>query len=327
MPQIVLESVSKAYVVAEREQGFTGALRGLLRRREKRIQAVDDVSFSLGAGELVGYIGPNGAGKSTTIKLMSGILSPDSGKIEVMGLCPWKDRRRHVANIGVVFGQKSQLWWDNPAIDSFELLRDIYGVGPADYRHRLDELTSLLDAGGILKTPVRQMSLGQRMKCELIASLLHAPGILFLDEPTIGLDAVTRLAVRRFLLDLNRREGVTMILTTHDMDDVEALCRRVMVIGHGRKLFDGSMDTLRETYAPNRLLRIRLSGETALPEIPGAENVKRDGLHLTISFRPDKISVEKMIAQVSPLVPIADLTVEAPDVEEMIADMYRELAL
>ena len=230
MPQIRLESVSKRYVIAEREPGLTGALRGLVKRNTRIIQAVNDISFSLEPGELAGYIGPNGAGKSTTIKLMSGILCPDSGVIEIMGRTPWKQRREHVARIGVVFGQKSQLWWDTPAIDSFELLRDIYKVPQSDYKRRLSELTERLDAGSILKTPVRQMSLGQRMKCELIASLLHGPEILFLDEPTIGLDAVTRIAVRDFLTELNRREGVTMILTTHDMDDIEALCSRVLVI-------------------------------------------------------------------------------------------------
>lgn len=327
MPQIRLESVSKRYVIAEREAGFAGALRGLVKRKTRIVQAVDNISFSLEPGELAGYIGPNGAGKSTTIKLMSGILCPDSGTIEVMGRTPWKQRQQHVAHIGVVFGQKSQLWWDTPAIDSFELLRDIYKVSPADYRRRLDTLTDLLDAGSILKTPVRQMSLGQRMKCELIAALLHGPEILFLDEPTIGLDAVTRIAVRDFLTDLNRREGVTMILTTHDMDDVEALCRRVMVIGHGKLLFDGGMDALRRTYAPNRLLKVRLGADVRLSEVPLAESVKQSGRDVVIAFKLEKISAEKMIAQAAGLAPIADLTVESTDVEQMIADMYRELKL
>ena len=327
MPQIRMESVSKRYVIAERDPGLAGALRGLVKRKTRTIQAVDDISFALEPGELVGYIGPNGAGKSTTIKLMSGILCPDAGAIEVLGRTPWKQRQQHVAHIGVVFGQKSQLWWDTPAIDSFELLRDIYKVSPTDYRRRLDTLTELLDAGSILKTPVRQMSLGQRMKCELIAALLHGPEILFLDEPTIGLDAVTRLAVRDFLTDLNRREGVTMILTTHDMDDVEALCRRVMVIGHGKLLFDGGMDRLRQTYAPNRLLKVRLGADVDLRGIGPAESVKQAGRDVTIAFKPERISAEKMIAQAASLAPIADLTVESTDIEQMIADMYRELAL
>ncbi len=327
MPQIRLEQVVKTYQVAERESGLGGALRGLVRRKTRAVQAVDRISFSLEPGELVGYIGPNGAGKSTTIKLMSGILSPDSGTIEVMGKIPWKQRSQHVGHIGVVFGQKSQLWWDTPAIDSFELLRDIYKVSPADYKRRPNELTDRLDAGSILNTPVRQMSLGQRMKCELIAALLHGPEILFLDEPTIGLDAVTRLAVREFLIELNRREGVTMILTTHDMDDVEALCQRVMVIGHGRLLFDGSMDNLREAYAPNRLLKVRLNADVKLDMLREAASVKQTGRDVVIAFNPETIGAEKMIAQVANLAPIADLTVESTDVEQMIADMYRELKL
>lgn len=327
MPQIRLESVSKRYVIAEREPGFSGALRGLVKRKTRIVQAVDDISFSLDPGELAGCIGPNGAGKSTTIKLMSGILCPDSGTIEVMGRTPWKQRREHVARIGVVFGQKSQLWWDTPAIDSFELLRDIYKVPQSDYKRRLSELTERLDAGSILKTPVRQMSLGQRMKCELIASLLHGPEILFLDEPTIGLDAVTRIAVRDFLTELNRREGVTMILTTHDMDDIEALCSRVLVIGHGKLLFDGGMDSLRETYAPNRLLKIRLGADMTVSSIEGAESVKQNGRDVVIAFRPEKISAQEMIARAAQRLQISDLTVESPDVEQMIADMYRELKL
>lgn len=327
MPQIRLESISKRYVIAEREPGIGGALRGLVRRKTRIIQAVDDISFSLEPGELAGYIGPNGAGKSTTIKLMSGILCPDSGVIEIMGRTPWKERKQHVAHIGVVFGQKSQLWWDTPAIDSFELLRDIYHVPQSDYKRRLNELTERLDAGSILKTPVRQMSLGQRMKCELIASLLHGPEILFLDEPTIGLDAVTRIAVREFLTELNRKEGVTMILTTHDMDDVEALCRRVMVIGHGRLLFDGGMDQLRSAYAPNRLLKIRLGADMTVGLPEQAESMKQTGRDVVIAFNPEKISAQEMIACAAGRMPIADLTVESTDVEQMIADMYRELKL
>ncbi len=327
MPRIRLEEVSKRYEIAEREPGLAGALRGLVSRKKRVIQAVDRISFELEEGELVGYIGPNGAGKSTTIKLMSGILAPDSGLIEVMGRTPWKQRQQHVAHIGVVFGQKSQLWWDTPAIDSFELLRDIYKVGAADYRRRLDTLTDLLDAGSILRTPVRQMSLGQRMKCELIAALLHGPEILFLDEPTIGLDAVTRIAVRDFLTDLNKKEGVTMILTTHDMDDVEALCSRVMVIGHGKLLFDGGMNDLRAQYAPNRLLKIRLGADMKLDRVEGAESVLQNGRDVVIAFKPETISAERMIAQSASLAPIADLTVESTDVEQMIADMYRELKL
>ncbi len=231
--QIVLDGVNKAFRVAKRPPGFLGAVRGAFVRQYEHVKALDDVSFTIGEGELVGYIGPNGAGKSTSVKVMSGILVPDSGQCLIDGRVPWKERTAHVARIGVVFGQRSQLWWDVPVLDSLELLRDIYSVKQDDYRRRLDDLACVLEIGPLLKTPVRQLSLGQRMRCELAAALLHGPRILFLDEPTIGLDAVSKLALRAFLKEMNAKQGVTMILTTHDMDDVEALCSRVMVIGRG----------------------------------------------------------------------------------------------
>ena len=249
MHQIVLNDITKTFRVAKRSPGLKGALRGAFAREYAEVHALDSVGFTIGEGELVGYIGPNGAGKSTTVKVMSGILVPDSGECVIGGRVPWKQRTEHVATIGVVFGQRSQLWWDVPVLDSFELLRDIYRVAQPDYRRRLDDLAGVLDIGGLLKTPVRQLSLGQRMRCELAASLLHAPRILFLDEPTIGLDAVSKLALRDFLKEMNRRDGVTMILTTHDMDDIDSLCERVMVIGRGSILYDGRFEELKRRYA------------------------------------------------------------------------------
>ncbi len=327
MSQITLRQVCKTFVLRKRQKGLLGAVRGAFSREKELVRAVRDLSFTVEEGELVGYIGPNGAGKSTTIKMMSGILVPDSGEITIMNRVPWKEREAHVSWIGVVFGQRSQLWWDTPVLDSFELLRDIYRVPQADYRRRLDDLTALLDAGSLLRTPVRQLSLGQRMKCELIGSLLHNPRILFLDEPTIGLDAVTKLALRAFLTDLNRREGVTMLLTTHDMDDIEALCSRVMVIGKGSLLFNGGMDELRERYAPYRVIRARLARECAAPDLPEAESVKLDGLNAEITFLPAKAAPAQIIARLAEACPLADLTVEAPDIERLVADMYGEMAL
>jgi ABC-2 type transport system ATP-binding protein len=246
LPQIVVECLTKSYFVAERAPGLIGAVRGLVRRRRRRIEALTDVSFSLAHGELLGFIGPNGAGKSTTIKILSGILRPDTGRVEVDGLVPYEDRIRHVAHIGVVFGQRTQLWWDLPVIDGFDLLRDIYRVDRAAYIQTRDELVAMLRLERLLDQPVRQLSLGQRMRAEIAAALLHAPSILFLDEPTIGLDAPSKLAVRGFVKRLNRERGVTVLLTTHDMHDIDALAERVIVIGHGRVLADGTFDSLRD---------------------------------------------------------------------------------
>jgi ABC-2 type transport system ATP-binding protein len=247
MPQILVQDLRKTYRISERDPGVLGALRGLVQRRYRTVSALQGVSFSLERGELLGFIGPNGAGKSTTIKILSGILRPDAGRVEVDGLIPFEDRIKHVARIGVVFGQRTQLWWDLPVNDGFELLRNIYRVDPVRYRRTHDELVALLRLERLLDQPVRQLSLGQRMRAELAAALLHEPSILFLDEPTIGLDAPSKLAVRDFVKRLNRERGVTVLLTTHDMQDIEALAERVIVIGHGRVLADSTFETLRAT--------------------------------------------------------------------------------
>ena len=242
---ITMEHVCKSYKVAKRNAGFGEACKALFHREYEVIHALNDVSFTINDGEMVGYIGPNGAGKSSTIKILSGILTPDSGKCLVDGRVPWKNRIQHVGEIGVVFGQRTQLWWDVPVIDSFELLKDIYSISEGTYRTNLDELTELLNLGELLRTPARQLSLGQRMRCEIAASLLHSPRILFLDEPTIGLDAVSKLAVRDFIKKQNQVHGTTVILTTHDMQDIEALTRRIILIGKGQILMDGTLEDIK----------------------------------------------------------------------------------
>lgn len=246
---ITMKNVCKSYKVARRNAGFKEACKSLFHREYETIQALTDVSFTINEGEMVGYIGPNGAGKSSTIKILSGILTPDSGTCTVNGRVPWENRIQHVKNIGVVFGQKSQLWWDVPVIDSFELLKDIYSIPEEIYQDNLEELQKLLDLKQLLRTPTRQLSLGQRMRCEIAASLLHSPDILFLDEPTIGLDAVSKLAVREFILHLNETHKTTVILTTHDMQDIEALTKRIILVGKGRILLDGSLADIKEGNA------------------------------------------------------------------------------
>jgi ABC-2 type transport system ATP-binding protein len=323
--QIIAENLIKTYRVAERTAGLAGAVAGLVRRRHREVRALDGVTFSIAAGELVGYIGPNGAGKSTTVKILSGILVPDGGRCEVDGLVPWRERVRHVARIGVVFGQRTQLWWDLPVIESFDLLRDVYRIEAGSYRAARDELVERLALAPLLDTPVRQLSLGQRMRCDVAASLLHEPALVFLDEPTIGLDAVAKLAVREFVRGLNRDKGTTVILTTHDMDDIEALCTRVLVIGRGRILCDDTIGGLRALVSPERRLVVDLAAPVRPTDlgVDGATVESVDGLRVSLSFDPGKVTAPELIARVSARYPVRDLFVENPPIEQIIAQLYR----
>lgn len=241
---IELDNICKTFRIAKRSAGFGNAFKALLKKDYTEVKALDHISFTIQEGEMVGYIGPNGAGKSSTVKIMSGILTPDSGSCVINGLVPWKNRAEHVKNIGVVFGQRSQLWWDVPVADSFDLIKDIYKTDSAVYHRNLDEMCEILTIGDMIKVPARQLSLGQRMRCEIAASLLHDPKILFLDEPTIGLDAAAKIAVREFIKTINKEKKTTVILTTHDMQDIEALTERILLIGKGQILLDGSFHEL-----------------------------------------------------------------------------------
>ena len=324
MAQILVDNLVKTFRVAERAPGVWGALRGVVRRRYRTVSALDGVSFEIEPGELVGYIGPNGAGKSTTVKVISGILVPDSGRCEILGRVPWKERVAHVRNIGVVFGQRTQLWWDLPVIESFELLRDIYKVPASGYGRMRDEVVQVMDLEPLLDVPVRQLSLGQRMRCDLAAALLHQPSILFLDEPTIGLDAVSKLAFRDFIKRFNRDRGVTVILTTHDMDDIEALCTRVMVIGEGRILSDGTLEALRERIAPERRLIVHLEERDAVVSDPEATVTQHEGHRVHLSFDPRRTPPADLIARIASRHAVRDLFVESLPIEEIVARMYAE---
>ncbi|NLA57831.1 MAG: ATP-binding cassette domain-containing protein [Firmicutes bacterium] len=331
MTQIVVHSLQKTFKVPRRQAGLRQAVRGIFKREYNSIRALDGISFEIGEGELVGYLGPNGAGKSTTIKILSGILVPDGGVCRVMGRVPWEERIAHVRELGVVFGQRSQLWWDLPVIDSFELLRDIYQLSPGDYLTALAELVDALQIGGLIDVPVRQLSLGQRMRCELAAALLHRPRILFLDEPTIGLDAVSKLMVREFIGRLNREIGTTVILTTHDLDDVEALCSRVMVIGKGKILLDGSLKEIRRRVAHERRLIVELDGgyaaEAIAEQVPGAQLIKLEGRQAHFSFEPDEVTPVELLTQLSARFAVRDVLIEDPPIEEVISRLYGELRI
>ena len=318
---IRVRHLSKHFTVRKKRE------KGALMREKETVQALRDVSFDVGRGELIGYIGPNGAGKSTTVKILSGILTPDEGTAEANGRIPWKDRKEYVRHIGVVFGQRMQLWWDVPILDSYSLLKDIYRIPEDAYRKRLGELTEALGLQSLLRTPLRLLSLGQRMRAELCGSLLHQPEILFLDEPTIGLDAVSKLALRDFLKWENETRRTTILLTTHDMEDIAALCSRVMVLGHGRKLYDGALHTLLQRYDRTRTVEIRYTEPGCEPALPPAVEMKREGDGLRLLYRPEELPTAELLALLQQAGTIREMTVQPQNVDHLIADMYQEMGL
>ena len=320
---IEVEHITKEYKVAKREAGFHNAVKALFSRKQDTVRALNDISFKIDDGEILAYIGPNGAGKSTTIKILCGILTPDKGNCIVDGYVPWKDRKSYVKNIGVVFGQRSQLWWDIPIIDSFELIKEMYDIDSRTFQQNVSELCQLLDLEKIVQTPARNLSLGQRMRCEIVASLLHNPKILFLDEPSIGLDAVSKLAVRDFIKRINAEKGTTVILTTHDMQDIEALTHRVMLIGKGQILLDGSLEELKKRVSDKKEIIIKHSGKT--PTLcEGMNYLEQKDDKLKISLDPKMISVSEGIAYLSRETELIDLEVSDISAEEMVARLYRE---
>jgi ABC-2 type transport system ATP-binding protein len=321
---IKLEGISKSYKVAQRTSGVREAAKALFYRKHTIVEALKDISFSINPGEIVGYIGPNGAGKSTTIKIMSGILVPDTGSCSIMGYTPWKDRVQYVKNIGVVFGQRSQLWWDVPVLDSFELLKDIYKIPQQEYNTTTDLLIETLELQTIVQSPVRQLSLGQRMRCEIAASLIHNPKILFLDEPTIGLDAVSKIAVRQFIKTINKEKGVTVILTTHDMNDIEALADRVILIGKGSLLYDGNLNELRNQFGTHKTITADYEKNTMQIQIPGTSTLSWSPERVVLSVDTEAIKTSDVITQLSKQVELQDVTIETQPIEDIIVQLYKE---
>jgi ABC-2 type transport system ATP-binding protein len=286
------------------------------------VRAVDGVSFAIQPGEMVGYVGPNGAGKSTTVKMLTGILVPSSGFVRVLELEPSRRRVDVARRIGVVFGQRTQLWWDLPLLDSFELLRHIYRVDADRYRSNLARFTDVLELGPFLATPVRQLSLGQRMRGDLAAALLHDPDILFLDEPTIGLDVVAKARIREFLAEINREHGTTVLLTTHDMDDIERLCRRILMIDHGHVIYDGDLDAFRQRYGGDSVLIVDLAEPGPPVEVDGASVEKVEGPRQWLRFSRERISAAQLIATVAARYPLQDLSISDPEIEDTVRRVY-----
>jgi ABC-2 type transport system ATP-binding protein len=320
---IEIEQLTKEYRVARHHRGALGALRNLVESRHDVVRAVDGISFRIAAGEFVGFIGPNGAGKSTTVKMLTGVLEPTAGTVRVAGRVPRRERIAHVAHIGVVFGQRTQLWWDLPVIESYALLRHVYALDESPYRAQLERLVQLLDIGPLLDTPVRKLSLGQRMRCELAASLIHSPDLLFLDEPTIGLDVVAKETIRDFLAAENRERGTTVLLTTHDLADIERLCPRMILIDHGHVVYDGSVDEIRRTLGGERRLRVEFEGDSPSHVPAGVEVEERAAHRLVLRFHRNAIAAPALIAWLAERAPIADLSLEETPIERIVAGIYR----
>jgi ABC-2 type transport system ATP-binding protein len=324
MPIIETRDLRKVFRSVKRTPGAMGALRTLFSRETVERVAVEGVSMALEEGELVGYIGPNGAGKSTTIKMLTGILVPTSGDIRVAGLVPHADRKRNARNIGVVFGQRSQLYWDLPLIESFELLRAIYGIPASRYKQNLAEFTELLEMGDFLNTPVRQLSLGQRMRGDFAAAMLHDPRIVYLDEPTIGLDVVAKEAIRTFVARVNAERGTTFILTTHDLADVERLCRRIVLIDEGRIIYDGKIERIKGQYGTHRTLVVELCESYPDFAVDGAELEARTGDLVRLRFDRRTISADQLIRRVTESYCVNDVSIEEPELESIIRRIYVE---
>jgi ABC-2 type transport system ATP-binding protein len=322
MPLIEVRDLCKDYTVIKKDKGLKGAFKNLIHKQKETLHAVNHISFTIDRGEIVGYIGPNGAGKSTTVKMLSGILSPTSGEILIGGLSPQRERKKVVQNLGVVFGQRSQLNWDLRLDETFELLKRIYQIDEKTYRNNLDMMDEILEMHKFINTPVRQLSLGQRMRGDLVAAMLHSPEILFLDEPTIGLDVDAKQAIRKFIKEINRMKKTTVILTTHDLGDIQELCSRIIIINEGVIIEDGSLTELIDRIAPFRYLHVDLYEDMELNDHPLAKKIQQEGARATFRFEKGLITAAQLIQDISQNVHIKDVSLEEAKIEDIIQIAY-----
>ena len=329
---IEVKNVSKEFKKIIKEPGLKGSVKSLFHKKQEIVKAVDDISFTVEKGEILGFIGPNGAGKSTAIKMLTGILTPTSGEIMINGQIPYKNRKKYVKEIGVVFGQRTQLWWDLPLSETFTVLKEIYQIEDKAFKNRMDFLNQVLDLEPFIKSPVRTLSLGQRMRADIAASMIHNPKVLFLDEPTIGLDVVVKDNIRKAITEINQNEKTTIILTTHDISDIELLCKRIVMIDKGKKVYDGALDKMKEKYGKMREIHFNLNSTEDMNKLAFAEKfdlleddleVKIEGKKATVKFNSSKAQVSDMLSYILATITVKDIAVSEADIEEIIRRLYK----
>lgn len=321
---IEIKNLTKTFKVKHKEGGLYGSFKSIFLPIFKEVKAINSISFNIKKGEIVGFIGPNGAGKSTTIKILSGILHPTSGEVNVLKIVPWKNRKKLSYKIGCVFGQKPQLWYHLPSIDTFNLLSKIYELDKKEYEKRMNYLVDLFEVRNFINVPVRKLSLGQRMRCEIIASLLHSPEILFLDEPTIGLDIVAKQKIRELISELNKKEKITILLTSHDIQDIERLCKRIIIINHGKIIYDGFLDRLEKGYLKNKIIKVKFSSLFKGLSNKGIKIIKAEEQEATFEVNTDIISIKRFIDTLINKYEIVDIDISAPPIEEIISKIFQE---
>src|SRR3989338_1076912 len=324
-PVIIVKNLKKTYKTHNREQGLLNAIKSLVHRKYEYKEALKGISFEGEEGEILGLIGPNGAGKSTVIKALSGVLFPSSGEVNVLGFIPWKDRIKYVKHIGVVFGQKEQLWWDIPAIDTFYLHKDLYEIDEKEFVKRLNEMVKVLQIEDIMKTPVRDLSLGERMKCKIVAALLHNPRLVFLDEPTIGLDIIAKERLVDFIKDINKKYNTTFIITTHDMQDIERLCKRIIIINHGEIIYEGFLEHIKDKYLKKKLIDVKFESQKSDFNLKGCKILNKTKYEIKIELNLEKNSIRNLVDYLLTNFEIVDITVQDPTIEEIIKTIYQNV--